>query len=446
MLLNPTVDLRDIANMDDRDRHDRITDAWNAYQGNAPDALKRRKGEINDNVKLNYARLVVDAGVAHLFGDDLMMRAPESAPEQVQAIIDETIRTNGGGLFFQRSGVSGAVGGTLYWRIMPRDGMPPRVTIIDPGMMDLEWAPDDHETVTRYTISWTAIDENGRGVSRRQIIQPDGDAAWIIVDQEATEQAWLTLSEEAWPFPFPPIVHAQNLPSPHEVYGIADLEPDVLHLCTSINRTASVINRVLRLYGFPRTYGKMIGDALIMDANPGSVLRLEHPQAELKNLEMQSDLGSSIDFYRRLVAALHETTRIPEVATGKLDSAGQLSSLALKIMYAPLIQKTESKRRTYGHALVELMRRILVLEGYADVLCTIVWPEILPTDAEAERRTALIDRQLGASQATILEKLGYDPLVEATQRAEEDSMAMQQQQAAFDAGRVPTTVPGAPII
>lgn len=441
---DPSVDLRELGQVEDRQRHDRITRAWNAYQGDAPDPLRRRKGEINDNVKINFARLIVDAGVAHLFGDQIMVTADESAPEAATQLIEATIRANQGGLLWQKMGVSGGIGGTVFVRIIPRDQAPPRILVLDPATVDVEWEPDDFETITKYTISWNTITEDGAGVARRQIIQPDG-TGWIIIDQEAIEGGWITLSETPWPYTFAPILHAQNLPSPHEAYGIADLEPDVLHLCDSINRTASVINRILRLYGFPRTWGKMIGDALVIDANPGSVLRLEHPEAELHNLEMQSDLSSSIDFYRRLIGALHETTRIPEIATGKLDNAGQLSSLALKIMYAPLIQKTETKRRTYGLLIEDLLERVCSIAGYPNVQVQIAWPEILPSDPEGERRTALIDRQLGVSQATILDRLGFDPEVEAAQRAEEELGALTTAQAAFDAGRVAPNAPMPPL-
>ena len=434
-MLTPRLDLAEMADAEDRERARRIRDAWDAYYGNAPEPLRKRKGErVNDNVRLNYARLIVDAGVAHLFGDELMVKAPEDAPATMQAVIDEILRRNGGDLLWQRLGLSGAIGGTMFARLLVRDDGTVRIVCLDPAMVEIEWEPDDFETVRRYVVSWNTVNEYG-GVARRQVITPDGPG-WIIVDQEAVEGGWRTLEETPWPKPYAPIVHAQNLPSPHEVYGISDLEPDVLRLCTSIERVASNVNRIVRLYAHPRTWGRMIGDPVNMDANPGAVISLENPNAELRNLEMQSDLGSSIDLYRRLVAALHETTRIPEVATGKLDSAGQLSGLAMQILYAPLIQKTETKRRTYGHAIVELMRRAIDLQGGGDsTLVRLGWPPLIPSDPEAERRTAIIDAQLGVSNQTLLERLGYDAASEATRRVVEQRDAAQEQTAAFNAGR-----------
>lgn len=415
-----------MAERDDRERMGRIRQAWDAYYGTSPDPLRVRKGEVNDNVRINYARLVVDAGVAHLFGDQVQVNAPADAPESVQGIVDEIIRFNGAGMLFQRAGTSGAIGGTFYYRLIPQASGPPRITCVDPGSVDVEWEPSDFETVNAYTVTWLEEDED-RTVTRRQMIVRDGDA-WRIVDQRGGEDGWLTTGEEPWPYSWPPMGHCQNLPSPHEVYGLSDLEPDVLHLCVSIDRTASNINRILRLYAHPRTWGRMVGDAVNMDANPGSLIRLEHPQAELRTLEMQSDLGSSIEMFRRLVAALHETTRIPEVATGKLDSAGQLSSLALRILYTPLIQKTESKRRTYGACIQEMMRRALALCGQPDnITVDLVWPELLPSDPAMERQVAMLDEQLGVSKETILARLGYDPVAEM--QATQDAQAQE-----FDAG------------
>lgn len=415
-----------LSDRDDRERAERIRAAWDAYYGTSPDPLIVRRGEVNDNVRVNYARLVVDAGVAHLFGDELRITVADDA---AQDVLDGIIAHNGSGLLWQRAGTSGAIGGTFYYRLHAGEGdAPTRITVVDPSSVDVEWEPSDYETVTAYKVTWYEAEDDSTKV-RRQRIERDG-AEWVIVDEEGNGDAWTVIGEEPWPKPYAPMGHAQNLPSPHEVYGLSDLEPDVLRLCQSVDRVASNINRILRLYAHPRTWGRMIGDALNMDANPGAIIRLEHPQAELHNLEMQSDLASSIEMYRRLVAALHETTRIPEVATGKLDSAGQLSSLALRILYTPLIQKTESKRRTYGSCIVDMLQRALDLAGKDGQEVTIGWPDLIPSDPEMERRVAVLDQQLGVSRDTILEGLGYDPATEGMNRADERTEAA----SAFNAG------------
>jgi hypothetical protein len=419
--------MADLAILDGRERMERIKRAYDAYYYGGPDTLKKRKGEIDDNIKINYARLIVDAGVANLYGGEVHVQATADSASGTQEVIDAMLDYNGGGLLWQRVGTSGAIGGTMFYRLIPQDETV-RVVVLDPSTVEIEWEDDDHETVIGYVVTY--IPNAGIKAKVKRLLVEKSGLGWHLYEQEVTEDGeWVTIDEEEWNYSFPPIGHCQNLPSPHESYGISDLEPDVLDLCDGINRAASNINRIVRLYAHPRTVGKMIGDALNMNANPGAVIRLEHPDAQLYNLEMNSDLSSSISMFQRLVAALHETTRIPEIATGKLDSAGQLSSLALRILYAPLLQKTESKRRTYGRAMEQMMERALALIGIDDTV-EIIWPDLLPSDPEATRRTAVLDAQIGVSKQTILRSLGYDPEAEA----ENNRADAATQQSAFDAG------------
>lgn len=55
-------------------RQKRYQKAWDAYFGNQPKPLTVKPGKPDDNVRLNYVRLVVDATVAFLFGQE-----PETA-------------------------------------------------------------------------------------------------------------------------------------------------------------------------------------------------------------------------------------------------------------------------------------------------------------------------------------------------------------------------------
>jgi hypothetical protein len=140
---------------------------------------------------------------------------------------------------------------------------------------------------------------------------------------------------------------------------------------------------------------------------------------------MISDLGSSLEYDRRVDEALHETTRTPAIATGKVEDLGQLSGLAMQILFAPLVEKTNTKRQIYGELLAELNRRLLAIGGHDDGRpVRVQWFEMLPSDPKAERDVALADQQLGASKATVLEKLGYDPAREAKMsQGEQQDMA-----------------------
>jgi hypothetical protein len=119
-------------------------------------------------------------------------------------------------------------------------------------------------------------------------------------------------------------------------------------------------------------------------------------------------------FARRLEEAVHELTATPAIATGKLESVGALSGVALQVLYAPLTAKTEKKRGLYGDLLEEIGKRVLDIGnfGYENDV-DVTWPETTPQDAKAEAETLAIHKTLGVSTDTILDKLGYDAAAEA---------------------------------
>jgi hypothetical protein len=272
---------------------------------------------------------------------------------------------------------------------------------------------------------------------RRQRIERVSESAWTIVDeQKAFGGRWETLLVTPWPYAWAPIVYAQNLPAANEFYGVADLEDDLIGLNKGLNFLLSNLNRIIRFHAHPKTWGKGFQAAELKIAVDETIV-LPHKDAELHNLEMQGDLSSSIELYKQIREALHAISRTPEVAAGRVENLGQLSGLALKVLYGPLVGKTETKRQTYGDMLVELNRRLLELGGHGDTLeTTLHWPDMVPADELQQRNILLIDQQLGASQDTVLQKAGYDPKVERTKKAKETETAGSQLLRAFDRGEI----------
>jgi RimJ/RimL family protein N-acetyltransferase len=293
------------------------------------------------------------------------------------------------------------------------DGMPARqarVLALDPATVSMAWDADDIDEVYRYRIQWNATGRDGRPIVRRQIIEREG-RGWVITDAESRpdQATWTQTSQVDWPWEFSPIVDAQNLPAPNEVWGNSDLEADIIALQNAMNFTVSNVQRIIRYHAHPKTWGSGF-NAAELRAAVDEMIVLPNAQAQLHNLEMQSDLDSSLALYDRLRQALHALLQVPEVATGKLDTiAGTISGVALQILYQPLMERVEDKRETYGEMLLELNRRLLIMAGMAPAPGQMIWPEVIPRDPMAERQAALLDQQLGVSQDTLLQQLGYEP-------------------------------------
>ncbi len=426
----------EIAALDEIARAARFKKAWDAYYGRFPRPLKVKPNQPDDNVLVNFARVVVDKGVSFLFGQDVSFELSEVEETAAEQWLDACWAANRKMTLLQKLALNGAICGHAFIKVVPQQPHP-RLVVLDPSTVTVRWEPDDIEQVVSYRIQYPAIEpRTGKPMAVRQLIERDG-RAWRIIDQvsRGNSAAWETTADTIWPYPWPPVIDCQNLPAPNEYWGISDLEDDVLQLNSSINFVLSNLARIIRYHAHPKTWGRGFSANQLSVAVDETIV-LPSPDAELRNLEMVSDLSSSIALYERLREALHEVTRVPEVATGKLDRAGALSGLALNILYQPLLEKTETKRRTYGDLLVELNRRLLALGGFGEENRTVLhWPELLPGDPKAEAETALLLQQLGVSQATLLQKLGYDPELEAQKREVGGQQLSEQMLTAFERGQ-----------
>ena len=417
-------------------RLEQIRRAWRAYHGALSKPLKVRSGEIDDNVYANVARLVVDNGVSFLFGKAVEFEIDETEETLAEQYLTKVWNDNKKMSLLQRWALNGGVSGHGFIKIVERPGDVPRLSVLDSESVHVKLEPDDYETLCGYVIAFPSVDpETNKPILVRQRIEQDG-RGWIIIDEQADAKSlhWREVKRTDWRYSFSPIVDNQNLPAPNTFWGESDLSADVIAMQESINFTLRNIGRILRFHAHPKTWGSgFSADELKIAVD--ETLVFPNKDARLQNLEMQSDLESSLKFYQQLKGVFHQVTRVPEVVTGKVDNVGQLSGTALQILYRPIMEKTEVKRVTYGDALVELNRRLLAMGGFGDAnFVTLHWPNLLPRNSLAARNTALLDQQLGVSQDTVLQRLGFDPALEREKRAADSAALGEQMLAAFDKG------------
>lgn len=391
--------------------------------------LKVEAGKPDDNVALNYAELIVDKGVAFLFGQDLKLSVGDAAdktaspeetyleevwPEDVRAEDLVDLATNGG------------IFGHVWAKIAVENNVP-SVVVGDPECYTAEWAPDNYKKAVRYLNTYrTTVDS--KPVLRRENSYPlAGGQTWQIDLEQSTPDAptWTVIESYPWPYPFAPVVHCKNLPTPNQFYGKADLTRHVLALMYYINRVNSLINRIVRSHAAPKPIAT--GQAKVeMEMGTDQMLFLPNPNAKIALLEMTGDLEQARNFRKDLREALAEITHVPEVTTGKTDNVGQLSGRAMRILYGPLIDQTAKKRRLYGRLIKQLVGNLLVIGrkapaaagalGGQKVKVNVHWGDALPADEKEQAEVAVMKKQVGFSNDTLISELGGDPETERTQR------------------------------
>ncbi len=423
--------LKDNDQMVESARKELMTRACNAYAGddliiNRP--LKVESGKPDDNVALNFAELIVDKGVAFLFGQDLKLSIGDpkaTGQSEQEAYLEEVWPEDVRGEDLVDLATNGGIFGHVWAKIAVENNVP-SVVVGDPECYTAEWAPDNYKKALRYFNTYRTTVE-GKPVLRRENTYQVSEQAWQIDLEQRTAEAptWTVIATYPWPFPFPPVVHCKNLPTPNQFYGKADITRHVLGLLYYINRVNSLINRIVRSHAAPKPIAT--GQAKVdMEMGSDKMVFLPNRDAKIQLLEMTGDLEQARNFRKDLREALAEITHVPEVTTGKTDNVGQLSGRAMRILYGPLIDQTAKKRRLYGRLIKQLVGNLLVVGGKAGseagvnggqkVAVNVHWGDALPADEKEQAEVALLKKQVGFSNDTLISELGGDPETERTQR------------------------------
>jgi hypothetical protein len=418
------------------ERQGRMKKAWRAYLGELPPPI-RKEGRHDDNVVVNPAAAIVNVGVHFLFGSGLTWAGDfdNAAPPPWFKTLQRCWKANKQETFLLNLGLSGGINGHCFIRFVPGGAgynkEYTRLVILDPANVDVKWDAQDYEQVREFAIT-TTIKDQGKEIRRVERITPTADGKWSMTTYEKKEVRNFLLKQMEietqvgptllWNYPWPPIAHCQNLPLPNTFWGLSDLEKQVIGVISAMQMAMSNLNKILRIHASPKVLLKGITPDLAaeVDVSPDGMISLPDPEGDIKVLEMLSNLDSSLKFVESMRMGLYQMTQTPKIALGEADAAqAQMSGVSATVLYGPLIQKTESKQRTYGDMLLDVSTKLLILDGYGPEeteSLRIEWPVPIPGSKFIERQTLQQDQILGASNDTILSKLGYDPRVERTNR------------------------------
>ena len=399
----------------------------NYRQGNQRRQLRVRANQHDDNVVLNYGGLVIDRSVSMLFGGGVEFDLPGEGDTPEDEYINAVWSANNKDILLQRSGILASEQGTGYLKLIP-DGkayngkLYPRLVAIDPALVTIDTRPDDIEDVLRYRIEYVITGVDNRDEAHRQEIERDdgqvetdgsvtGGGVWWIrdyINSHGTNNRWMLVSQERWDYDFPPMLHWQNLPNPVDVYGNPDVTEDVIELQDRANFVASNISKLIRLYAHPPRYGRNLGAMSTIDMGPDQMPSFNGTDAEIKQLEALGDLASSQQFLLTLRQSLFDITQTVDISSMS-DKLGALTNFGLRVLYADALSKLESKRRLYGAALLEINRRLLLLNGMEGDPGEIVWGDMLPTNETEQINAIKADIEIGLlSKETAAGMRGYD--------------------------------------
>lgn len=406
-----------------------IATAWDYYEGRHPKPLTVKNGQVDDNVIVNLARPVVDKGISLLFGKEVTWQIDEdaSSDSDAETFLKQVWAANDKQVLLQEVAQNGALAGLAAVKVVPRPGdlqRPFRLINLDPAYLSIDCEDEDIEDVRRYRIQYTCADEKGEELVKRQDWTPTRDATgnatrWTGQNYQArgANKDFVAVGPPiVWAYSLPPIVHCKNLPCANAVWGYGDLED--VRLNDALNLIASTTRKILRLHGHPITIAKNVQGAML-SRDAGAFWELPNPDADIFNLEMQSDLAAAREFYQILRTAFYAQGRMPDVS--QVENLGALTNFGLRVLFADALERTNVKRNTYGGLIVRLNRLLCLLGGKGDnVTTTLSWDDPLPTNATELAQQVAQKQTIGlVSDETLTGELGYDYQAEQTRLAAE---------------------------
>lgn len=449
----------------------------NYRQGVQRRYLKRSRAGVDDNLVINFSGLIVNRSVSMLLGGgvkfDLPGEGETPADQYIQAVMD----ANKQEILLLKAALLASEQGTGYLKIIPdaitytlrtpaemddagnvvqaasvREIVLPRLVALDPAIVRIDTRPDDVEDVLRYVIEYVIV-EGQTVIARRETIERDDgveideagvpqivrDPTWVIINAESHNgMPFVETSREVWPYSFPPVLHWQNLPNPTSVYGTPDLTDDVIELQDKYNFTVSNLSKIIRLYAHPQRFSRHFGTANSIEIGPDQMPNFNNDNGGIFQLEPIGDLAGAQAFALSLRQSLFDITQTVDFSS-IADKIGALTNFGLRVLYTDALAKLGVKRRLFGDALTELVRRLLIIGGHDPDPGEIVWPEALPLNATEQSQVLATDMANGlVSKQTAAELRGYNWTVEQermeAEREDEDNLGAALLRA-FNAGQ-----------
>jgi len=368
----------------------------------------------DDSIIVNFVGLIVDRAVSMLFGKPIVFDLPGEADSPEQIYIDTIWDNNHKSRLLKTLALYGAESGTCFVKILPdgaydEEGKPiPRLVALDPATVRIETREDDYSNVTGYVIAY-AVDNDDNRIYYKQTFEKQPNNTWFITDYQSTNgNRWVQTSQSVWEWEFAPIVHWQNLTEVGTPYGRPDITNDIIDLQDKLNFVVSNTAKIIKYHAHPKTWGRSIGKMNEARWGADEMILTDNPDAMIANLEMSSDLGSSLNFIKFLRQALFDVARSVDIDS-LADKLGALTNFGLKVLYQDALSKLEDKRGSYGEGLIQINHILLELAGMPSDGGQVIWEDYLPANDVEITAGLQADMNMGlVSKQTAARMRGYD--------------------------------------
>lgn len=335
---------------------------WKFYKGNQWN-FKRPEGEPQNTI--NYSARFVDKGVAFLMGKGFTINVEKDAEEITKPFLDKVWDDNDRLALGVEMGQSGGITGNSWVKVAlekyeadedpllaemyPKGRI--RLTVLPSYACFPRWNPHDKDRMDAMRIIYpiTIMEKDKpKTVWYREEITKKEIREYIDDKLQSTRKNDLGTIY---------VVRIRNLIVANNSLGKSDLQ-DIIPLQKEFNEKTTDVSDIINYHASPITivYGAKTNN---LEKGARKIWGGLPKDAKVENLELKTDLSSSMNYITLIKNAMFEIASMPDDALGSSTAVSNTSGIALHIKNQPLIDTNNNKRITYGTGIEEINRLIL---------------------------------------------------------------------------------------
>jgi len=413
----------------------------------------RHWAKNNDKLlSFNYCRAIVDKVNSFIAGkegfrinivDDYGEVVDEEFETKYEALIEYNWRKNKKGLLFNNILQMGGVCGDCYVFLSPNiQEQYIKVDLLDTRNVLPMFEKGDYSKVIGYKVV-TPLFYNDKEYVQKVVEYTVNLTKTYFRKDTGEEAAKFEVEEKANTLGFIPIVHIENQTMSDNYGGVSDI-CDIVKINKIYNEMAEDVKMIIDYYAQPTTVitGATVGQ---LKRGINQIWSGLPENAEVFNLNLNTDLSASLNFLLTLKNAMHDMTGVPDAVLGKMQHVSNTSAAALQILYHPIIEAADRKVLTYGDGIERIntmMMKMFVMffvdhpllkpiakkiaddekEFYSRYIATPVFNYGLPSDRLLELNQMDIELRNGiASKREVMERLGKKNIPKILEEATKDA-------------------------
>jgi Phage portal protein, SPP1 Gp6-like len=405
-------------------RLNRYAAAWAWYLGHHW-SYRREQGE--PQLSFNYVRAFCDYVTNFCFSHGVSFEVPDQNRGVTPYILQRAWEVdNPKGKILWEMGQVGGVTGDCFVKIAYEEAYADPTGLVRPGRIRIlplnpascfpEFHPHDRTRLLRFKLKyrfWGTSLEGTRQVYTYTELMTDEMIEEYINDE--------LIDQRPNPLGRIPVVHIANVPVSASPWGLSDIY-DIIPLNREFNEKMTEISDIINYHAAPVTI--ITGaKASQLERGPKKVWAGLPKEAQVFNLEMQSQLQTPMAYVETIKRAMHEMTGVPETALGQVQPISNTSGVALSIQFQPLMNKRAMKMLQYSQGLEQINELIILTAAVfepqllvMDVTNTVpesdYLPQLDPRDPVTYRTTVVwqdplpVDKLIKLNEVQVMLALG----------------------------------------